>query len=710
MKQVIQSARTGKLRVLDVPEPAARSGHALVRTTASLISAGTERMVVDFARKSLVGKAQARPDLVRKVLDKARRDGLAATLRSVRARLDEPLPLGYSAAGVIVALGDGLEGNFRVGQRVAIAGAGVANHAELNVVPRNLLAAIPHDVDDESAAFATLGAIAMHGVRNLAAGLGDIVAVVGAGLVGLLAIQLLKLSGVRVIAIDRDTARLALARRLGAELIVDAADSATVRTIAAFTAARGVDGVLIAAADDTNAPLILAAAIARDRARISLVGKIGTEFPFAEYMKKELSIVVSRSYGPGRYDSEFEEEGVKYPPGFVRWTETDNLAECLRLMAAGQERRLDVRSLITHHFPISDAEQAYDLVLERHEPHLGVVLTYPRAASIVAALPPRSRKTADRCVIGVIGAGVFSRAVLLPTLKDMPSVDLKTVVTSRGSTAEHARTAFGFAHAAAEARAIFEDPGIDAVIVATPHANHADLTAQALAAGKSVFVEKPLALDRDGLRRVVEARQASPAFFTVGFNRRFAPMAIQARARLATLPGPKLAALRINSGPPPAEGEPGGRIIGELCHFIDLTRFLVGAPIHSVHAVAAAAQTADDVAVTLSFTDGSVATIAYTGLGDSADTKERIEVFSAGTVIRIEDFRHFTVVADGRSSSSHDRIGQDKGHRTEIAAFVAAVQGKAPAPIDENELIETSLATIAVLESLRAGTPIDLQG
>jgi predicted dehydrogenase/threonine dehydrogenase-like Zn-dependent dehydrogenase len=680
MKQVIQSARTGELRVGDVPAPAVRPGHVLVRTTASLISAGTERMTVDFARKSLVGKAQARPDLVRKVIDKAKRDGIAATLRSVRARLDEPLPLGYSAAGVVVEVGEGLEGEFRVGQRVAMAGAGIANHAELNLVPRQLLATVP-----------------------------DVVAVLGTGLVGLLAVRLLVLAGARVVAIDRNAGRLALAGRLGAELTLDITADGISRSVGALTGGRGVDGVLVAAADETNAALTLAAEIARDRGRISIVGKVGTEFPFGDYMKKELSIVVSRSYGPGRYDNEFEENGVKYPVGFVRWTETDNLAECLRLMRNEVERRLDPAPLITHRFPIADAEAAYKLVLEGAEPHLGVLLTYPTAFH-EAPLIPATTTASGQCRIGMIGAGAFARTVLLPALREMKGVALHTIVTTRGATAEHARAAYGFANGTTDIARVLTASDIDAVVIATPHDTHADLTARALESGKAVFVEKPLALDRAQLDRIVAARRTASRFLTVGFNRRFAPMAIKARARIAALPGAKLGVIRINSGPPPAEGESGGRILGEMCHFIDLARYLIGSPIRTVHAAATTgkAEPCDDTIATLRFGDGSVATIAYTGLGDSADIKERIEVFGAGTIVRIEDFRQLTVVGGGKTADTRDRLGQDKGHRAELAAFVEAVLGRRAAPIDEGELIETSLATIAVLESLRTGHPVEL--
>jgi predicted dehydrogenase len=708
MKQVVQHLRTGELQVVEVPEPAIRDGHVLVRTSASLISAGTERMIVDFANKSLVGKARTRPDLVRKVIDKARRDGVAATLRTVMARLDEPLPLGYSAAGAVTAVGAGLEGRYRVGQRVALAGAGAANHAEVNAVPAPLVAPVPDDVGDDEAAFGTVAAIALHGVRNLNCGLGDIVAVVGAGLVGLLAIQLLTLSGARVIALDINPDRLSLARRLGAEWVFRLDETLGASTILAATGNRGADGILVAAATDSSEPLSLASQIARDRARICLVGKTGTEFPFADFMKKELSLVVSRSYGPGRYDDDFESGQVKYPPGFVRWTETENLAECLRLMSRSSPRRLAVDELITQRFPIGDAEAAYRLVLDGGTPHLGVLLVYSDGTPpVVRPSFQAAPAGAGRCSIGMIGAGSFAHAVLLPALQRIEGATLQTVVTSRGMTAEHTRARFRFARAGTDPRLILDDPSIDAVMIATPHAQHASLVCDALAAGKAVFVEKPLALTRDELSAVSDARRRAGRFFMVGFNRRFAPLTRKALDALRGLPGPRFVVTRVNAGP----SETKERILGEMCHFVDLARCLVGAPIRSVQAASAIPDNgsgADDVSATLSFGDGSVATIVYTGLGDASFGKEMIEVYAAGTVVRIDEFRSCVVVANGRTVTQRSRAGQDKGHAAEMAAFVAAVHAGGEPPVSEAELIESSLATLAVLESLQTGQRIDL--
>ncbi|MBX6366629.1 MAG: bi-domain-containing oxidoreductase [Rhodospirillales bacterium] len=697
MKQIFQSARSGKLELAEVPDPQVRPGHVLVATRASLISAGTERMVVDFARKSLAGKARERPDLVKKVLEKARRDGIAATFRAVMARLDEPLPLGYSAAGEVVEVGAGLEGVFRKGQRVAVAGAGLANHAELNVVPRNLAVPVPDEVSDEEACFATLGSIALHAVRGLGVGLGDVVAVLGVGLVGQLAVQLLALQGARVVALDYDSGRLALAKAHGAELAWNLAEPGAASAVAALTGGIGCDAILVAAATESSEPLELAAELARDRARVVMVGKTGTAFPYAAFMRKELSISVSRSYGPGRYDDEFETRGVKYPVGFVRWTETENLREIVRLMTRG----LAVAPLLTHRFAFEDAERAYELVTGGGEPHLGVVLRYEPRAPAVRPSFPAPQAGARGCVVGVIGAGAFARTVLLPELARMKDVTLRTIVTQRGMTAEHARRQFRFERCATEIDAVLGDPAINAVLVATRHASHAELAARALEAGKSVFVEKPLAVDEAGIERVQAAREKSTGFFLVGFNRRFAPMVAKARAHLAKMAGPKFLLLRVNAGALPSESwinaaeEGGGRIVGELCHFIDLARALAGSPIVSVDASAAGR---DDVSVALGFADGSLATIAYTALGDTGFSKERFEAFAGGSVVTIDNFLTLTITADGRTRT--EKAAQDKGHAAELAAFVRGVVEGRP-PVAEAELVETSRATLAVLTSLR---------
>ncbi|MBO6518488.1 MAG: bi-domain-containing oxidoreductase [Rhodospirillales bacterium] len=714
MKQVIQSRKTGKLALKDVPAPKVRSGCLLVRTRASLISAGTERMVVEFARKSLAGKAQARPDLVKKVLEKAKKEGLVNTWKTVMARLDEPLPLGYSAAGDVVAVGAGLEGEYAVGDRVAVAGAGVANHAELNTVPRNLVARIPANVPDEEACYTTLGAIAMHAVRNAGAGLGDVVAVIGCGLVGQMAIRFLVLGGARVIAFDYAEDRLALARAMGAEAaLAPGGDSAD--TVHQLSDGLGADAVINAAATDSSEPLEFAAGIARDRARIVMVGLTGTTFPYTEFMQKELNLVVSRSYGPGRYDPDFEQRGQKYPEGWVRWTETANMAETLRLMQPERDGRLDATLLTTHRFALDDAEAAYALVTGGTERSLGVVLHYPEGGTTgVATLQERKpARTAGGCVLGVIGAGSFARAVLLPGLKSSKGVRFKTLVTTRGATAEHGADQFDFESAATDEAAVFDDAEINAVVVATRHDSHAALTAQALRAGKSVFTEKPLALDLEQLNDVIDALNASSGILHVGFNRRFAPQVTDMMAHFKSSEGPRVITIRVNGGAidgshwTQSADEGGGRVLGEMCHFVDLARHLAGAAITSVHAEAAtqARGTGDNVAAHLRFDDGSLASIVYTALGDTALPKEHVEMFSGGRAAQLDDFRSLTLAAGGNVKTA--TATQDKGHKQQLAAFVKGVTDGTP-PIAAEELIETAAATIAVMESLRSGERVDL--
>lgn len=719
MKQVIQNAKGGKLRLKDVPAPGVLAGSLLIRTEASLISSGTERQMVGFAQSNLIEKARARPDLVKKVIDKIRRDGPVATLKSVVARLDEPLPLGYSAAGRIIEVGAGLEGAFKVGQLVAVAGIGIANHAEYNVVPENLAVPVPEDVTADQACFCTLSSIALHSVRLVAPVLGDVVAVIGAGLVGLLAAQFVRLSGGRVIMLDYNKNRLVLARQLGAEVAIDLSNGNPMEGILDVTRGIGCDAVLVAAATKSSEPFEVAADIARDRAKVCLVGITGTEFPYRPYMQKELNILVSRSYGPGRYDREFENKHVKYPLGYVRWTEHENLRECARLMSPSLTQRLDVDALVSHRFSFSDAEKAYEMVLKGNEPHLGVVLGYDIEASAPPAraitLQAHAAALPANAVISAIGAGGFGKTMILPALKQDTRVTLRTLVTSRGVSSEGSGRKFGFERASTDVGDILNDAETAAVVITTPHGTHADLVTKFLAADKHVFVEKPLALSHEELARVVAARNGSSAFFTVGFNRRFSPYVREARQFMQSRQGRSVVSIRVNAGQLPADSwqkdaeEGNGRILGELCHFIDLALCLVGVPIISISATSgtAARGLCEDVGTSIVFADGSLATIVYTALGDTSFSKELIECYKGGSVCSIDNFRKLVVVADGKTVTKKTSMSQDKGHKAQIEAFVASVlSGKAP--VDEQSLVDSSAATLAVLDSLRLGRPVDL--
>ena len=715
MKQIIQSARSGKLEVKNVPAPRADKGEILVRTHASLISAGTERMVVNFAKKSLISKAKARPDLVAKVLNKAKNDGIKPTISAVMAKLDSPIPLGYSAAGTIISVGPELEGSFQVGQRVAMAGAGIANHSEINAVPANLAVPIPHGVTDDEAAFGTMGAIALHAIRNLDSKLGEVVAIFGAGIIGQIATQLLSLSGVRVIVLDYDETRLDLAQKLGAEKCynLEAGDINT--NIINLTKGIGCDGILIAAATDSNEPFTIAADIARDRARVCLVGMSGTAFPYAEFMKKELSIIVSRSYGPGRYDQDYEERGIKYPIGFIRWTETENLAEIMRLLSPSSKNRLNLSPLITHHFNINQADDAYKMIIKKAVPHLAVILHYPETIDQIPTKISPSKIISNGCVLGVIGAGNFARSTLLPELKKISNISLNTIVTKSGASANFAQNNFGFETAATNEAAIMDNKEINAVLIATRHDSHAELTIRALSKGKAVLVEKPLGLTKEELSSVKEARENSNSFIQVGFNRRFAPLTKKICDILRELEGPRFMVFRINAGNSPPDNwihnpeEGGGRIIGEMCHFIDLARHFSNSKLTTIQASSArnSFKTSDDITANLQFENGSLATIAYTSLGDPGFPKERYEIFTGRNVIVLDNFRNLSVTANG-STKNYSSRDQNKGYRDELIAFSDTVTKGGPGIIDENEFFETSYGTLAILESLQTGLTIKL--
>ncbi|MGZ9224578.1 MAG: bi-domain-containing oxidoreductase, partial [Anaerolineales bacterium] len=523
MKQLLQNVKTGKSTIEDVPVPTPREGQALVKTEASLVSAGTERMVVEFAEKSLVGKARSRPDLVRQVLDKARREGLVNTAQAAFNRLDEPMALGYSSAGTIIALGKSMQG-FKIGQRVACAGGGYAVHAEYNVVPRNLLTPLPKNVDFESAAFTTLGAIALHGFRLGAPQIGETVAVIGMGLLGLLAAQIATAAGCTVLGIDVDPNRIALASSLGLQAVRRAE---AVDLSAAFTVNRGFDVILICADTPSNDPVELAGVIARDRARVVATGAVGLTFPRKVYYEKEISFINSRSYGPGRYDSDYEENGNDYPLGYVRWTEGRNFGAVVDLMASG---KLKVQPLITHRFPIEQATQAYEVITgKKKEPFLGVLLTYPegkRKEERRIAFPGSTVKTSSNVKLGVLGAGNFANAVLLPAIKKAGDIELVGIASSGGLHAQHSGKKFGFKYADSNDEEILRDPDINTVAILTRHDSHADLAVKALKAGKHVFVEKPLAINRTQLSAVSKQLRANnQSLLTVGFNRRFSPLA-----------------------------------------------------------------------------------------------------------------------------------------------------------------------------------------
>jgi predicted dehydrogenase/threonine dehydrogenase-like Zn-dependent dehydrogenase len=707
MKQLLQNLRDGKAVVEEVPVPTARAGMALVKTAASLVSAGTERMVIEFAEKSLVGKARSRPDLVRQVLDKARREGLLSTAQAAFNRLDQPMALGYSSAGTIVGLGEGMDG-FLLGQRVACAGGGYAVHAEYNLVPRNLLTPLPDNVDFEAGAFTTLGAIALHGFRLAEMGLGETVAVIGMGLLGLLTGQIAAAAGCRVLGIEVDPGRVKLASSLG----IQACTREQAELVAqSFTANRGFDAVIICADTASNDPVELAGVIARDRARVVATGAVGLTFPRKMYYEKELAFINSRSYGPGRYDATYEESGQDYPIGYVRWTEGRNFEAVVDLLA---DSRLVVAPLITHRFPIEKATEAYELITgKKHEPFLGVLLTYPgrsEAANSKVQFHASPNLQPGTCNLGVLGAGLFANATLLPTIRRVNGITLAGIASAGGLHAQHAAQKFGFAYAASDEDEILNDPGINTVAILTRHGSHAGLVTKALQAGKYVFVEKPLAINSDQLSAISEALAAPNCpLMTVGFNRRFAPLAQKMAAHFADRTEALHVHYRVNAGYIPLNHwthdpeQGGGRIIGEGCHFVDFIAFMVGqAPVSvSAQALPDGGKYHDDnVTLTLTFPDGSIGVVDYLANGDKSFPKERIEIFSGGRIAVLDDFRALELVEAGRRKTI--RGTQDKGWKDEWVTFARTIQEGGNSPIPYEQLIGVTQATFAAVESIRS--------
>jgi len=714
MKQVFQSARSGEILVAEVPAPQPTPGAVLVRNAASLVSAGTERMALDFAEKNLLQKAKARPDLVRQVIDKVRREGILSTMDAVRSRLDQPMAPGYSSAGTVVAVGDGIS-DIHVGDLVACAGLGYASHAEFVAVPRMLVAKLPSGASSQllpQAAFTTLGSIALHGVRLSEAKLGDTIAVIGLGLVGQLTVQLLKAAGCRVIGMDLQSSRAELAAQLGADEVASVPE--TMRALCDnATAGTGVDVVLVTADTSSNDPVQLAGEIARDRAIVVAVGAVGTEIPRRSYYQKELDFRISRSYGPGRYDPAYEEAGRDYPVGYVRWTENRNMQAFLQLLADG---KLNLKPLVTHTFAVENAADAYHLISGKSgAPFLGVLITYAAGASVTPRIDLRSAASPSATLkAGVLGAGNFATAVLIPAMKATEGVDLVAIATSNGLRARHAGDQFGFRWCGSDPRELLASADINTVVIATRHNRHAEQVIAAFKAGKHVYCEKPLCLAEDELAAIVRELRARPGqLLSVGFNRRFAPLAQKLRAFAADAAQPLLMHYRVNAGPVPADHwiqdpqQGGGRIIGEVCHFIDLLSYLASSePLRaSAHATKSAASYRDDnLAIVLEFANGSVGTITYAASGDRACGKERVEVFAGGGTACLDDFRSLEIVRNGRRNQQRSRLRQEKGFAEEWRAMVAALRSGIP-PIPLNEIVATTLASFRIVQSLRSGAP-----
>ena len=695
MKQLVQPVNGGPVTLLDVPGPVPEPTEVLVRTLCSVISPGTERAVTALAQSSLLAKARARPDLVRQVVRRARTEGIASTRQAVLGRLALDLPLGYSAAGVVLEAGAAVTG-IRTGQLVATGGAGKANHAELQAVPWLLCAPVPDGVSVKDAAFTTLASIALHGLRLAEAGPGSKVAVVGLGLVGQLAARLAMAAGCDVAGIDPHPYPRDAAARAGV-LALDERGRETTEQVLAWSRGRGADAVLVCAAGRSSDAVMRVPELCRDRAAVVIVGDVGLQLDRTPFYQRELSLRFARSYGPGRYDPSYEAWGVDYPAGHVRWSEGRNFEAVLDLLAAG---RLAVRDLVTHTFGIADAVQAYRLIEGGAEPYLAIRLDYPGTAEPdrpVAVGPGRGRQTpgAGRAQpgVGLIGAGPFATGTLLPAFRAAGLSRLVAVASARGLTATRAAQRYGFEKAVAGAEAVLADPDVSVVAIATTHDSHASLAVLALAAGRHVWCEKPLALTEDELDAVRDAWLRSGCVLTAGFNRRWSPAVTAARRALDGMAAAKLVAYRIAAGPVPDghwyhDPRQGGRLIGEVCHFIDTAQALAGAPIEDVTALSGGGRggPADDAVVALRFADGSLASIGY-GSGLPSAGKERIEVHAGDHRVVIDDFRIVTV--DGKTRW---KGRQDKGHRAMAAAFRQAVAGEEKLPTEE--MIATMRATI----------------
>jgi predicted dehydrogenase/threonine dehydrogenase-like Zn-dependent dehydrogenase len=700
--------------VAQTPEPLVQPGKVLIANCASLISAGTEKMAMDLARKSLLGKARERPDQVRRVLEKLRNEGFFQTLAQVREKLDEPVSMGYSSAGVVLACGDGVQ-SFKPGDRAASNGP----HAGVVCVPKHLCAHVPQSVPLEHAAFGVLGAIALQGVRLSRACLGETVLVIGLGLIGQLTVALLKAAGIRVLGTDLDSAKCELAgARMGAE---EASPSLTTADVLDRTRGLGADAVIITASTKSKAPMDLAANAVRSKGRVVLVGVVGLELDRRPFYFKEAEFVVSCSYGPGRYDPTYEEQGHDYPPGHVRWTEQRNIQAVLDLMGSG---RLDVSPLISHRFPIEQAGKAYALIDSGKEPYLGIVLQYQDVDESVGEPRIQFKRPAhhkDKIGVGCLGAGNFARLVLLPAIRRVGSLHPRVLCSAGGLTAIHTGDKLGFEAATTDEDRVFNDPQVDAVFVVTRHNQHAPQVLKAIKAGKHVFVEKPLALTIEEIEEIDGALSASVEsrpLLMVGFNRRFSPSAERVRSFFFDVTAPLTVSVRFNAGEIPAdhwtqdEGTGGGRIVGEACHGIDLATFLTNSPPVRVFAESIGGPNAPEITddqcfITLRHANGSISQIAYLAGGDKAFPKERVEVIGGGRVAVIDDFRDVTLCSHGRMKR-HTGRSQDKGHSAEIERFAQSLKESGSEPIPWRELRSVSLAAILAVRSIREGIPFEV--
>jgi predicted dehydrogenase/threonine dehydrogenase-like Zn-dependent dehydrogenase len=709
MKQILQNLKNGKTELAELPVPNVRRGCLLIQTSKSLISLGTERMLVSFGKANLLDKARQQPDKVKQVIRKAKTDGVASTVNAVLNKLDTPLPLGYSNAGVVIGVGSGVQG-FKVGDKVASNG----HHAEVVCVPAQLAAKVPEGVDDETAAFTVVSAIALEGVRLLNPTLGESVAVLGLGLVGLLTCQLLAANGCRVLGFDFDEEKVALAREFGAEAYCLGAEVDPVSVAMEFSQGHGVDGVIIAASTASNDPISQAPQMCRKRGRVILVGVTGLELSRDDFYKKEISFQVSCSYGPGRYEPNYEEKGLDYPIGFVRWTEQRNFEAVLNLMAQG---KLQTKRLVTKVFDIENAQEAYELV-SSSSTALGLILNYSQGVDltkksvILKSMPNKALNEGQKSVVGVIGAGNFASGTLIPAFAQTGAV-LKTIASAGGVTGNHLGRKLGFSVATTDHSRIMNDPEINTVVIATRHSSHASLIAEALNKGKHVYCEKPAAMTLDEVTLIEETyhkslKRGKNLQLMIGYNRRFSPLIKEVIEKLKGCNGPRSIIITANVGAIPPEHwvhDPeigGGRVLGEGCHFIDLIRHLTNSPIVSVNSIfmenaSSATALADTATVSVVCANGSIGTVHYFANGSKDFAKERVEVFVDGKIMQVDNFKNLSFYGF-KGAKNISLWAQDKGHKNCVQAFVDAIEKGGEAPIAAEEIFEVARASLRAVE------------
>lgn len=707
MKQVFSDVKTGDILVMDVPKPSCKNEGILVETMYSLVSAGTERSLIDFGKKNLILKAKERPDQVKKVIDKMKTDGVITAVKAAFNKLDEPLPLGYSGVGKVIEVGKGCI-EFKVGDLVAIAGTLHANHAEINYVPKNLAVKLPSDFENiEEASFIALGAVAMQGIRQAEVELGDKVAVIGLGLLGQIACQILHAYGNEVIGIDINDAQY----KIGKEYIdhfVNSSEDDAVNKVMNITNGYGVDKILITAATTSNQPIEFSAEIARDRAIISMVGVTGMEIPRRSFYEKELNFKLSRSYGPGRYDETYEEKSIDYPIGYVRWTEKRIMEEFIRLIYT---KRINMKKLITHNFEIDKAPEAYKMITENpnKEKYLGVIFSYPNNEEKNKNTIVKSKvKAQDKIGIGLIGSGNFARNTILPNLTKIDDFELVGLSTSGSTSAGQTIKKYNFKYSTTDYKKLLEDKDIDLIIIATPHNTHAKFAIEALDAGKHVYVEKPLAINMEQLEKVKEAYERNSQHLIVGFNRRFSPFAKWIKEQLQTDKFTTLIQYTINAGEIPKEhwiNDPtvgGGRIIGEVCHFVDFCQYLTGSKIKSTSTFTINSNSEkyinnDNISMNIEFENGSLANIIYTSMGPKSYPKENVRVFANGNVAELKNFVKAEIYKGGRKIKK-SKLQQDKGFIEEYEYIRDIIKGKRENDyLTFEEIYETTKSTIEVV-------------